>query len=146
MTSDYGTGLSGPLQVNVDALVGVFLTGATPSGAAPASLDYKVLGLDAASYSPGVNQIFWIGDGRTGLGSGAVQNFVVPVGATRLYLGTVDGSGWFNNSGSASIAIAGLTPLTSGVPETSTWGMMLMGFAGLGLAGYRKARRSAIPA
>jgi hypothetical protein len=29
---------------------------------------------------------------------------------------------------------------TSGVPESSTWAMMLIGFAGVGFAGYRKAR------
>jgi hypothetical protein len=29
------------------------------------------------------------------------------------------------------------------VPETSTWAMMLLGFAGLGYAGYRRARRGA---
>jgi PEP-CTERM motif-containing protein len=27
-----------------------------------------------------------------------------------------------------------------GVPEPSTWAMMLLGFAGLGFAGYRKAK------
>jgi PEP-CTERM motif len=27
-----------------------------------------------------------------------------------------------------------------GAPEPSTWAMMLLGFAGLGFAGYRKAR------
>ncbi len=32
-----------------------------------------------------------------------------------------------------------VTPVTGGVPETSTWAMMLLGFAGLGFAGYRKA-------
>jgi hypothetical protein len=26
------------------------------------------------------------------------------------------------------------------VPEPSTWGMMLVGFAGLGYAGYRRAK------
>ena len=42
--------------------------------------------------------------------------------------------------GSADIALGGA------VPETSTWAMMLIGFVGLGFAGYRstpKARRSA---
>ena len=36
----------------------------------------------------------------------------------------------------------------STVPEPSTWAMMLLGFAGLGFAGYRKARsaRSALSA
>jgi hypothetical protein len=30
--------------------------------------------------------------------------------------------------------------LYSPVPEPSTWAMMLLGFAGLGFAGYRRAR------
>jgi hypothetical protein len=29
------------------------------------------------------------------------------------------------------------------VPEPSTWAMMLLGFAGLGFAGYRRAERTA---
>lgn len=29
---------------------------------------------------------------------------------------------------------------TTGVPEPSTWAMMLLGFVGLGYAGYRRAR------
>jgi PEP-CTERM motif len=29
-----------------------------------------------------------------------------------------------------------------GVPEPSTWAMILIGFAGLGYAGYRKSRRA----
>jgi hypothetical protein len=33
--------------------------------------------------------------------------------------------------------------LTVGTPEPSTWAMMLLGFAGLGLAGYRTARKGA---
>ena len=32
---------------------------------------------------------------------------------------------------------------TSGVPEPSTWAMMLLGFAGLGFVGYRKAQKKA---
>jgi hypothetical protein len=30
------------------------------------------------------------------------------------------------------------TPLTASVPETSTWAMMLLGFAGFGYVGYRR--------
>jgi hypothetical protein len=35
---------------------------------------------------------------------------------------------------------------TSGVPEPSTWAMMLLGFAGLGFAGWRASRRTAASA
>jgi PEP-CTERM motif len=38
-----------------------------------------------------------------------------------------------------------LTVNISGVPEPSTWAMMLLGFAGLGLAGYRTARKGLSP-
>src|SRR5271165_176730 len=31
--------------------------------------------------------------------------------------------------------------LTAGIPEASTWAMMMLGFAGLGFAGYRKTKR-----
>jgi hypothetical protein len=33
----------------------------------------------------------------------------------------------------------------SSVPEPSTWAMMFIGFAGLGYAGLRNRRRSAVP-
>ena len=140
MTADYGTGLSGPRQVNVDGLVGVFLTNAVPSGPAPAQLDYGALGLDAASYAPGLDQIFWIGDGLTGLGAGSVQSFLVPVGATRLFLGTVDGTGWSNNSGVGNVTVNGVTPLATGVPEPATWMMMIGGLGALGIVAHRRKR------
>ena len=87
MTTDAGTGISGPQNVNVDGLVGVFVNG-TPSGVAPATLDFAgdavSTGLDFASLAPGLDQIFWIGDGLTGIGTGSVQQFTVPTGATGL--------------------------------------------------------------
>jgi hypothetical protein len=33
-------------------------------------------------------------------------------------------------------------PQTPAVPEPSTWAMMFMGFAGLGVAGHRRAQRA----
>ena len=49
-----------------------------------------------------------------------------------LRVGTdIVGAGAFNASFSLSGAV---------VPEPSTWAMMLLGFAGLGFAGYRRAR------
>ena len=42
---------------------------------------------------------------------------------------------------SINVTAGPITVLT--VPEPSTWAMMLLGFAGLGFAGYRKSRRRA---
>ena len=42
---------------------------------------------------------------------------------------------------SATIALDTLV-VTTGVPEPSTWALMLAGFAGLGFAGYRRNRRA----
>jgi hypothetical protein len=39
-----------------------------------------------------------------------------------------------------NFAVAGFQAFTPVVPEPSTWAMMLLGFAGLGYAGYRRAR------
>ena len=102
MTADYGTGVSGPDSVYVSGLVGVFTTGAVPVDPAPAQLDS---GTTFKTLSPGLLQIFWIGDGRTGTGTGARQKFTVPVGATSLYLGVVDGSGWYNNPGQIIVKV-----------------------------------------
>jgi hypothetical protein len=44
----------------------------------------------------------------------------------------------FIDDGTATVAA--FAP--SGIPEPSTWAMMLSGFFGLGLAGYRKSRRT----
>ena len=37
----------------------------------------------------------------------------------------------------------GVAFATTGVPEPSTWGLMLIGFAGLGFAAWRRARTAA---
>jgi hypothetical protein len=128
MTADYGTGIAGANNVNVDGLVGVFVDG-TPSSAAPTPLDFAgsggSTGLDFASLAPGLDQIFWIGDGLTGIGSGAVQKFIVPTGATALYLGTVDGFGWNNNVGTIVATI-------NGVPEPASWATMILGIGAMG--------------
>ena len=34
-----------------------------------------------------------------------------------------------------------VTPLTTAVPEPSTWAMMLLGFAGVSFMGYRRSRK-----
>jgi len=80
-------------------LAGVFLTGAEPTGAAPASLDFGTAGLgkNFTTVAPLVAQSFFIGDGRNA--AGAVQSFQVPAGATRLFLGFEDALGYVGSPG-----------------------------------------------
>jgi len=50
----------------------------------------------------------------------------------------------FDPSNFEALAIGAITisTSTSTVPEPSTWAMMLLGFAGLGFAGYRRTRKA----
>jgi hypothetical protein len=49
-------------------------------------------------------------------------------------------------AGSNGYSILYSPGITAGVPEPSTWAMMLLGFAGLGFAGYRRARSRSVTA
>jgi hypothetical protein len=138
---DYGLGVAPASGVGVLGLVGVFLDNSTLSGATePAGLDFSS-GLNFAALSPGLAQIFWIGDGLTGTGTGASQVFTAPSGATRLFLGTVDGFSWNDNSGAYAVTLNYQGAITA-VPEPATWAMMLIGF---GLIGATARRRIALP-
>lgn len=120
-------------SVQLNSLIGVFLDNSEPAGAAPPDMDYSA-GYSFAASSPGLRQAFYIGDGLTGTGSGGVQQFFVPTGATRLFLGSSDGGGWQNNTGSFSVTIdgPGLATAVTGVPEPSTWMLLVSGFFGAG--------------
>ena len=106
-----------------NTLVGVFLDDSQPDNSnAPASLDFVnggvPGGLDYSSVSPALKQVFFIGDGITS--TGTVQQIVVPEGATRLFLATTDGSGWYNNTGSFSVRVVSSTGTTAvGLPAVT---------------------------
>ena len=100
------------MNAPVNALVGVFLDNNPPNtSGAPAGLDFSPsppgLGRGFATLGPALKQPFFIGDGLTGTGTGAVQQFTVPAGATRLFLGTVDGIEWNNNTGGFDVTVNG---------------------------------------
>jgi hypothetical protein len=63
---------------------------------------------------------------------------------------TIDNNnqGWFVTLGKSVISLdnATLPPVTPGVPEPSTWAMMLLGFAGVGYLTYRRRKAVAIAA
>ena len=93
------------VRAPINALVGVFLTDAAPNTtAAPASLDFSsTASRDFQTLSPQVKQIFFIGDGLDA--NGVRQEFVVPKGATRLFLATWDFYEWNNNSGTRTVKV-----------------------------------------
>jgi hypothetical protein len=129
------SGLTGP---NAGYLVGVFVGAGGPTGSAPASLDFTIggIGTSFTSLSPLLDQVFFIGDGLTGHGTGSVQNFIVPSGAAELYLGISDACGYnggpscyADNLGSFTVTANGTS--SSPVPEPSS--LLLLGTGSLGL-------------
>ena len=111
--TDQGNGIA-RMNAPVNALVGVFLDDSVPSASpAPPGLDFSdgSLGTAFGQLCPGLKQPFFIGDGLTGRGSGAAQQFIVPPGATRLFLGTVDGFDWNTNSGAFSVQVTSTTAM-----------------------------------
>lgn len=97
------TGIAPALNIPLRALAGVFLTNTEPQKA-PQSLKFvDSLGLKFATLSPQIGQVFFIGDGLTGTSTGSIQEFNIPNSATRLFLGSVDGVEWSNNSGKFTV-------------------------------------------
>jgi hypothetical protein len=76
-------------------MVGMFLEDSVPSTPPPALrfwlLDNSSGGIETnfSALHPLIGQVFFIGDGLTGTGSGVAQLFAVPETATHLYLGFI---------------------------------------------------------
>ena len=105
-------GIAGYTHLNMTrSMVGVFLGPDEPSDPAPARLTFP--DGNFTSLSPLVEQMFFIGDGRTA--DGTVQQFIVPPGATRLALGTYDlcpgvFPGCFSDNSGAYLATGQVAP------------------------------------
>jgi hypothetical protein len=117
------------INAPIDSLLGVFLGPDQPNLISPPTLlDFSSAGArDYTNLSPELQQVFFMGDGLT---SGSIaQMIVAPAGATRLYLGTMDGYSWNNNTGSFGVTV-------SAVPEAGI--LLLLGCSLLSLAGFRR--------
>jgi hypothetical protein len=99
--SEHGVaGVTAPFE----SLMGVFLTNQQPDrGRAPRPLKFSEGDTDFTTFSPQLKQVFFIGSGVTK--SGVVRKFLIPSGATRLFLGTMDEFDWCDNIGSFSVTV-----------------------------------------
>jgi hypothetical protein len=87
-----------------NALLGVFLSDDRPNKSRPPrGLTFDDKDREFTAFSPELKQVFFIGRGRTE--PGEVRRFVVPKGATRLFLGTMDGFEWNNNTGAFAVTV-----------------------------------------
>ena len=87
-------------------LVGVFLTDDPPTDPAPERLSFNNQTENFEELAPVIAQTFFVGDGQG-------KQFVVPQGATRLFLGFADAylyvgePGWYgNNSGQLAVTVS----------------------------------------
>jgi hypothetical protein len=95
----------------------------------PTFLDYDYVG---GAYGPG-----WV--------PSAVGDTLAWSGISSVYLS--QGQLLFSNLvGTANHANFDVANLVAGVPEPSTWTMLILGFAGLGFAGYRREKKAALSA
>lgn len=123
-------GISGWNNLPLSSLVGIFL--GDTIGPAPNPIDRS---LGAEVISPQLGQVFFIGDGLTGTGIGAPQRFVIPTGATKLYLAVLDTTAWADNQGGYQVIV---TRALAPIPEPATG---ILGLIGSLVVGWTLLRR-----
>jgi hypothetical protein len=131
--SDFSfSGLNAPFS----SLIGVFVD-STHTYGAPLSLDFWTIeGRSFSILSPRIQQLFFIGDGLTGTGTGERQQFRIPQGADILYLSTFD-VGSTNNVGSLHVNIPNANP----VPESPFLALLGIGLVGVIAYGWRHRKQ-----
>jgi hypothetical protein len=136
------TNISGIQYTGIEMfLIGVFLGPGLPGSPVASIGDYgtgAVVTPNQLTYTPLVGQTFFVGDGLTGTGSGSVQQFIVPTGATRLFLGFADamlfsGQASMYNDNTGSLAVNLQIVPAAAAPEPGTVALLALGLAALAL-------------
>jgi hypothetical protein len=103
-------GISGITNFPARSLLAVFTSDTEPANPAPSPLDFALIGTNYATLAPQLRQIFYLGDGLTA--TNTAQVISVPAGATKVYLGLVDGDSYEDtpdayddNSGAFSVTV-----------------------------------------
>jgi len=146
-----GTTISGIQFTGVEFfLVGVFLDAGLPKSQMSSIGDYGATGPGITPtqgiYTPLVGQTFFIGDGMTGNQTGAEQQFIVPTGATRLFLGFADAlsfngqAGTYDDNG-GSLAV-NLQIVPNPIPEPGTVALLTLGLAALACGRKKVVRKT----
>jgi Glycine rich protein len=145
-TPDFN-GVAGPSPSNGYVIVGLTVfnyTGAVVEYTIPTTGFYYVAavgaqggpGFGSGGYGAGVG-------GSVLLDAGTELDIVVGGAGMNNFINLINGSGGGGSFVWDPIALPP-QPVTAAVPETSTWAMMLAGFAGLAAAGWRAQRKAAV--
>jgi hypothetical protein len=140
----YGVGSASANSTEKGAFTTYYTVDLTADGWIAASLTISDL---QHRYVPGVFELF---SGVPGSGSWIASDTPTKVGST-WFASIGDGTGikepagfyYVELTGNAGRGVSPGVSFSASVPETSTWAMLTLGFAGLGFAGFR-ARRTAI--
>jgi hypothetical protein len=137
---DYGIALSGGEIVTFDTGQAITLSGLSGVTGASVTDTLALFGeFKVSSFTPTSVVLTHTLSSPATIGpfSGPVTFGTLVVDSSVLTTGAVDYS-IETSSGTFTGTVDG--PATTAVPEASIWAMMLVGFAGLGYAGYRRAR------
>jgi PEP-CTERM motif len=139
-----------PTQTYTDETAGITLTASNITVDSSLGFDYSPTGINADElFVGGVEDTV-----KLVQFSPATNDFVLqittftasPVFNQLVYAQTAAGDFQFFTPGAGAGGSVTVTPVTPGVPEPSTWVMMLLGFAGLGFLGYRKTVKARLAA
>ena len=125
----------------LNSLIGVFLPAVSPHlASAPSALNFGPggLGTNFTTLAPALQQIFFIGNGRNS--ASQLQEFVAPAGAARLFLGTMDGFEWLNNTGSFLVEIDTLSVVSTAAAISNPEPASLL-LLGTGLLALRRRKK-----